>query len=171
MSLPPPGTDAYPPAIYTGDSGEASAVVRPYAAEPDLVYPNAGRVHYLSRGSSTGGLFGLYRWEFGTGVSGPDPHFHRTMTESFYILDGEVEIHDGRSWVTTHAGDYVHVPAGGIHGFKHRADGPASMLLHFAPGAPREAYFEGLARVAAGERMSDTERDAFMREHDNLWSE
>lgn len=91
------------------------------------------------------------------------------MTESFYILDGEVEIHTGRDWVTTHPGDYVHVPAGGIHGFKHRAEGPASMLLHFAPGAPREAYFEGLARLAAGETMTDAERDAFMRQHDNLW--
>ena len=33
------------------------------------------------------------------------------------------------------------------------------MLLHFAPGAPREAYFEGLARVAAGETMSVREGD------------
>lgn len=160
---------SYPPQIYHGDTGEVSAVVRPSGTAPDLTYPNGGRVRYLSTGASTGGLFGLYRWEFGTGVSGPDPHFHHTMTESFYILAGEVEIYTGREWVKTHAGDYVHVPAGGLHGFKHRLDEPASMLLHFAPGAPREAYFEGLARLAAGETMTDAERDAFMREHDNVW--
>ncbi len=160
---------SYPPPIYPGDTGEVSAVIRPNDTEPDLVYRNGGRVQYLSTGASTGGLFGLYRWEFGAGVSGPDPHFHRTMTESFYILDGEVEIHDGRGWVTTRSGDYIHVPAGGVHGFKHRAEGPASMLLHFAPGAPREGYFEGLARLAAGETMTDQEREEFMRAHDNTW--
>jgi hypothetical protein len=74
----------------------------------------------------------------------------------------------GGGEVSAHAGDDIHVPAGGIHGFTHRADGPASMLLHFAPGAPREAYCEGLARLAAGETMTDAERDTFMREHDNL---
>jgi quercetin dioxygenase-like cupin family protein len=167
MSLP--DRAAYPPARYTGAGGEVSASIRREGTPADLTYPQGGRVHYLSTGASTDGLFGLYRWEFGAGVSGPDPHFHRTMTESFYILDGEVEIHDGRGWVRTHAGDYIHVPAGGVHGFKHRADGSASMLLHFSPGAPREAYFEGLARLAAGEAMTDAERDAFMLEHDNLW--
>ena len=45
------------------------------------------------------------------------------------------------------------------------------MLLHFAPGAPREAYFEGLARVAAGETMTEAERAEFMRYHDNYWTE
>ena len=60
------------------------------------------------------------------------------------------------------------MPAGGLHGFKNEA-GAASMLLHFAPGAPREAYFEGLARMAAGEQLTDAERDAFAIEHDNYW--
>ena len=45
------------------------------------------------------------------------------------------------------------------------------MLLHFAPGAPREAYFETLARLAAGETMTETERAEFMRYHDNYWVE
>jgi hypothetical protein len=43
------------------------------------------------------------------------------------------------------------------------------MLLHFAPGAPREAYFEGLARFATEGRPGAEEYDAFMREHDNYW--
>ena len=46
-------------------------------------------------------------------------------------------------------------------------DGAAKMLLHFAPGAPREAYFEGLA-AGAGDLDGDA-YDRFMREHDNTW--
>lgn len=159
---------SYPPVIYHGDTGEVSATARPCHATPELVYPNGNRVHYLSTGASTGGLFGLYRWDFAGPRSGPDAHFHRTMTESFYVLDGVVTIFDGRTWVKARTGDYLHVPAGGLHGFRND-DGPASMLLHFAPGAPREAYFEGLAQIASGERMTDAERDAFMLEHDNIW--
>ncbi len=158
---------SYPPPIYDREMGELSASIRPAGSEPDLVYPNGNRVTYLASGASTGGLFGLYRWEFAGPPSGPGAHFHRTMAESFYVLEGEVSILDGRGWTICRPGDFAHVPPGGIHGFRNES-GPAAMLLHFAPGAPREAYFEGLARMANGERMTDAEREEFMREHDNL---
>jgi hypothetical protein len=60
----------------------------------------------------------------------------------------------------------VHVPEGGVHGFKNNSGAPASMLLHFAPGAPREGYFEGLPNLGG---MSDEERAAFFVEHDTYW--
>ena len=156
----------YPPAIYHGDDGEISASYRPAGTEPELVYGSGTKVHYLSTGADTGGLFGIYRWECGPGVTGPDPHFHRSIAESFYILTGSMRIYDGRKWLDTVPGDWVHVPAGGVHGFKNESGEPASMLLHFSPGAPREGYFEGLTRIAG---MTPDERDAFYLEHDNFW--
>ena len=96
--------------------------------------------------------------------SGPDPHFHRTISEQFYVLAGEVRLYDGRTWMTAHPGDFLYVPEGGIHGF--RGSGGASMLLLFAPGGPREDYFETLAR---GELMTDDERTRFMETHDTHW--
>ena len=42
------------------------------------------------------------------------------------------------------------------------------MLLLFAPGAPREAYFERLASMVTAP-MSDEEKEAFYLEHDNHW--
>ena len=44
------------------------------------------------------------------------------------------------------------------------------MLLLFAPGAPREGYFEGLLELAQGKKMSGEELDAFFRAHDNLYA-
>lgn len=41
------------------------------------------------------------------------------------------------------------------------------MLLHFAPGAAREAYFEQLADGIAD--FDEDQYAAFMREHDNYW--
>jgi mannose-6-phosphate isomerase-like protein (cupin superfamily) len=162
---------SYPPPLYDGESGEVSATVRPAGAPPELVYPNGNKVSYLATGEGTGGLFGLYHWQFSDAVSGPGPHFHRTLAESFYILAGEVKVYDGNEWVTTRPGDFLHVPPGGLHGFRNESGAPAEMLLHFAPGAPREGYFEGLNRLARGEQWTPEEYDAFMREHDNHWTE
>jgi len=157
---------SYPERRYSGAGGERSAWYRPSGHEADLAYPNGNKVHYLARGSDTNGLFGLYRWEMGPEPSGAQPHFHRTITESFYVLSGTVRIYNGERWIDTEPGDFVHVPAGGIHGFRNESGEPASMLLHFSPGAPREVYFEGLLEVG---EMSDQERAEFYRHHDNLW--
>ena len=129
---------SYPEPRYLGDSGETTATYRPAGREPDIAYAAGTTVHYLATGASTGGLFGLYRWDMGPNPSGPDPHFHRTIAESFFILSGSVRIYDGTRWTDTAPGDFVHVPPGGIHAFRNESGAPASMLLHFAPGAPRE---------------------------------
>lgn len=39
-------------------------------------------------------------------------------------------------------------------------------LYLFAPGAPREGYFEGLAGLG---ELTDAEREAFMAYHDTFW--
>lgn len=160
---------SYPAARYPGSDGEVSATYRPVATAPDLVFPNGTRVHYLATGASSRGGFGLYRWEMGPEPGGAGPHFHRTISESFFVLFGSVRIFDGERWIDTQPGDFVHVPEGGIHGFRNESGAPASMLLHFAPGAPREGYFEGLARFAVEGRPGEDEMAAFFRNHDNTW--
>jgi mannose-6-phosphate isomerase-like protein (cupin superfamily) len=157
---------SYPEPRYLGSEGELSATYRPRDAEPDLVYASGNTVDYLATGASTNGQFGLYRWNMAAGSNGPDPHFHRSISESFYVLTGSVSIYDGRRWIDVDPGDWVHVPEGGLHGFRNATDAPASMLLHFAPGAPREDYFERLPQLSA---MSAAERDAFFLQHDTFW--
>ena len=159
----------YPDARYRAQDGEPSATYRPADHAADLVYANGNTVHYLATGAATGGLFGLYRWEMGPEPSGPGPHFHRTIAESFYVLAGTIRIYDGREWLDTGPGDFVHVPPGGVHGFRNESGAPASMLLHFAPGAPREGYFEGLAAFAVGGRPGKDELADYYRRHDNSW--
>ena len=43
------------------------------------------------------------------------------------------------------------------------------MLIHFAPGAPREGYFEGTAAMSRGVTMTDEEKAEFYRVHDTFW--
>lgn len=167
MSFPNPLHRPYPGDAYTGEGGEVSAWMRRDSTEPELVYRNGGSCEYLATGDQTNGLYGLYRWSFGETESGPDPHFHRAITESFYVLEGEVKLYDGDDWVTARTGDFLHVPEGGLHGF--RGSDHARMLLMFTPGAPREDYFETLHALGHGATMTDDERVEFMLQHDTYW--
>ncbi|MGH3383416.1 MAG: cupin domain-containing protein [Nocardioidaceae bacterium] len=160
---------SYPEPRYLGSTGEVSATYRAHDHPPELVNPKGTKVHYLSTGASTKGEFGLYRWDFGPEVSGPDAHFHKTIAETFFILSGTVRLYDGEQWVDATSGDYLYVPQGGIHAFKNEPGEPASMLLLFTPGAPREEYFETLVEVAKGKVLSEEERAAFYLRHDNHW--
>src|SRR5882757_7718721 len=116
---------SYPPPIHTGDGPRLDATIRRADVPPELTYANGNAVGYLATGESTGGLFGLYRWEMGPGRSGPDPHFHRTISESFHVLSGVIQIFDGREWVDTRPGDFAHVPPGSSHGFRNASGEPA----------------------------------------------
>ncbi len=157
---------SYPDARYLGDQGETSAVLRAADAEPELRHRNGGAAHYLATGRSTHGQFGLYRWDMAGRPTGPDPHFHRTISESFFVLSGTVRLFNGERWLDATAGDFLYVPEGGIHGFRNESGEPASMLILFAPGAPREAYFE---QVADAGKLSAQEREAFYFHHDTYW--
>jgi mannose-6-phosphate isomerase-like protein (cupin superfamily) len=161
---------SYPDPRYSGDTGEVSAWFRPASTPPELPRPGGGAASYLATGAQTGGKFGLYRWDMGPQRGGADAHFHRTFTESFFVLSGVVQLFDGTTWADGHPGDFIHVPEGGLHGFRNESGEPASLLILFAPGAPREKYFEGLVEMAEGRwKPSHEELQAFFEEHDNIY--
>jgi mannose-6-phosphate isomerase-like protein (cupin superfamily) len=159
---------SYPEPKYFGD-GEVTARFRPANTAPELPRPN-GAASYLATGATTEGRFGLYRWDMGPEPAGANAHYHRTFSESFFVLSGTVKLYDGRGWFDSHPGDFDYVPEGGLHGFRNESGEPASLLILFAPGAPREAYFEGLVEMAEGRwKPSQEELSAFFEEHDNFY--
>lgn len=159
---------SYPEPRYFG-TGETSARFRPADTPPELPRPG-GAASYLATGASTNGRFGLYRWDMGPEPAGANPHLHRTFSESFFVLSGIVQLYDGKGWFDAHHGDFDHVPEGGVHGFRNESGEPVSLLILFAPGAPREAYFEGLVEIAEGRwEPNPEELQAFLEEHDNIY--
>ena len=71
----------YPEPQYFGSGGEVTARFRPAGTPPELPRPG-GAASYLATGASTAGRFGLYRWDKPEARGGPDPHFHRSISES-----------------------------------------------------------------------------------------
>ena len=159
---------SYPEPRYLDVTGEISATFRPANQGPDVTIGQQTAMRYLA-GESTHGQFGLYRWDAEPRTPGPNAHFHRTMSESFFILSGTLRLFNGARWIDSKAGDFLYVPEGGIHGFHNESDEPGSMLLLFAPGAPREAYFEAIAEKVAGRQFSDEEWMELCRRHDNYF--
>jgi len=155
----------YPPPRYTKDEPEVSAWLKRADQPPD--YETFGiKYHYLANQQATDGDYGLYRVDIAPAGGGPPAHFHRAMSEAFFVLSGTMKLYDGNEWADGHQGDFLYVPPGGIHGFHNEADEPASILMLFAPGAPREAYFEGFGALAD---MTDDERREWFIRHDNFW--
>jgi mannose-6-phosphate isomerase-like protein (cupin superfamily) len=158
----------YPEPRYLEDKPEVSAWLKRApengGAPPD--YETAGvNYHYLANQQATAGDYGLYRVEIAAKGGGPGPHFHRTMSEAFFVLSGTVKLYDGSDWIDGHPNDFLFVPPGGVHGFRNEADEPTSILMLFAPGAPREHYFEGFEKLAD---LTDEERREWFVKNDNF---
>ncbi|MBY8883067.1 cupin domain-containing protein [Actinacidiphila acidipaludis] len=168
MSLPDQADASYPEVVYRGEGGEINARHRPADTPPDLGERGHGSLSYLATTATTRGEFGLYRVEMEPHAGGPKTHFHRRVSESFFILSGTVRLFDGAAWVDGTSGDFLHVPQGGLHAFRNDSDALAEMLLLFTPGAPREEYFEKLSELGDA---TDEERARFLDKHDSYFVE
>ena len=157
---------SYPPVRYDAAGPALSARHVAAGSPPDLVTPTSS-IRYLAGARQGDAELGVFHYSLTERRSGPDPHFHRTMSESFYVLSGQLRIFDGRAWVECTSGDFVHVPPGGVHGFRNESGAPAEMLILFAPGAPREGYFEELAEISSsGRQLDDAEWVELYARHD-----
>jgi len=158
---------------YLLDVGEISAEFHGRDDVESLTYTTSGtHVRFVAPGSATYGQYGLFEWNMPPRTGGADGHFHRTFSESFFVMSGLVEFYDGKAWTPGRPGDFIYVPMGGIHGFRAPGDEPSSMLILFAPGPPREKYFRELGEIrATGRELTDDEWTEFLARHDQYRAE
>lgn len=92
----------YPEPRYHGETGEVSATFKPVTDPPDYA-PDGGNVqyHYLATQQSTAGDYGLYRIDAGPVKGfGAATHFHKAMSEAFFVLSGTWRLYNGENWPT-----------------------------------------------------------------------
>lgn len=151
---------------FLGEHGAHSAIFRP-ADEVDVLQRPTGQTFFTAPGSMTENRFGLFRWDMDATGGGAGAHFHRTFSESFYVLDGTVTFYNGENYVDGGVGDFLYVPEGGVHGFANNSGAPASMLVLFAPAPPREKFFTELMEIReAGRELAPEEWTEFYARHD-----
>ena len=94
--------------------------------------------------------------------SGVEPHFHKGHSDSFYVLEGELEFHVGDESFTATPGSYVLAPPNVVHYFRNVRDTPARVLNLHTPGG-----FARYRRELAELREQGIEPDiAFFERHD-----
>lgn len=69
-------------------------------------------------------------WDVGFSVA---PHFHKSHSETFYILDGQVEWTVGGEAHVLSRGDAVHIPPNTIHSVKSLGTKPVHTLMFYNP--------------------------------------
>lgn len=104
----------------------------------------------LISGKQTGGAFATIDMLVPPG-GGPGPHAHAAFEETFYVVDGEVEVKSEAGAYTAKKGSYVVIPKGGIvHGFKNKSDKMAHLLCTVVPAGLEEFFLEIGKPVAVG---------------------
>ena len=101
--------------------------------EPIALAPGDGEVLGVSVVKAARPELSALEFELSPG-GGVDPHFHRGHSDSFYVLEGEVEFHAGDEVVNGTPGTYVLAPPGVVHYFRNVSDKPARLLNLHTPG-------------------------------------
>lgn len=110
---------------------------------------------YKTRSESTNDAVGIYEVTLGPKSPGAGPHYHKIMTEMFYVLSGTLAMTADGKAVDAGPGCFVQIPPGVVHSFQNRAAEPVRFLLTFTPALAREGFFEGLFDLARGNRLGD----------------
>ena len=149
---------------------EASLVdVRTVADHPLIGNGPTSSLRMVAPGAVTDGRYGLLEYHVAPRSPGAAPHFHRTFSESFFVLSGRLTIYAGGAWQPYGPGDYALVREGGAHGFRNDGDEEAAFLILFAPGVARERFFSEMAELRrSGRTLTQEELTAFYARHDQV---
>ncbi len=74
---------------------------------------------------------------------GPGPHSHAEIEESFYVMDGEIEVVNEQGADTAGQGTFVNIPLGGmVHRFTNKQDKPARLWCTVVPAGLDAMFLE-----------------------------
>jgi len=104
----------------------------------------------LVSGKQTNGTFAVIDMLIPPG-GGPGPHAHAAFQESFYVIDGEIEVKTKGHSYTAKKGAFVSIPVGGmVHCFKNESKEMAHILCTVVPSGLEEFFEEIGIPVAPG---------------------
>jgi quercetin dioxygenase-like cupin family protein len=119
-----------------------------------------GTYRILASGKETGGEFATIDMLIPSN-GGPGPHSHADFHETFYVVDGEVEVRSESGVYIAKKGAYIVIPKGGIvHGFKNKSEKTAHLLCTVIPAGLEEMFLEIGQPVALGEFLPPPIMDA-----------
>jgi quercetin dioxygenase-like cupin family protein len=89
-------------------------------------------------------------------TDGAGPHFHREHIDSFYVLEGELQVMSGKDWKTLRPGQLVAATPGTVHAFRNASDVGVRFLNLHTPGKRFDEY---IRRMDASEDPNPADYD------------
>ena len=100
----------------------------------------------------------VFQFEMAPETNGAGPHFHKQHVDSFYVLDGELELTVAGEVVHARPGDLVHVEPDVVHSFRNASrEGVRFLNLH-TPGMRFDEY---IRRMDANDDPDPSQYDSF----------
>jgi quercetin dioxygenase-like cupin family protein len=101
---------------------------------------------------------------------GPGPHAHPNFQESFFVIDGEIEVRSEASVYIAKKGAFVSIPKGGtVHCFKNKTDRTAHLLCMVVPSGLEEFFLAVGQPIAPGTFLAAQPMDgAFLKKVQTL---
>lgn len=103
--------------------------------------------HVRSTADETGGGSFEMEWELAPRSGGTPIHIHPQATESYEVLEGELDLYVEGKWRTLAAGESASVDPGVPHTFRNATDAPTRVYNIHAPAMRFGDYFGTLHRV------------------------
>lgn len=97
-------------------------------------------------GEDTGGDWSLFEATVNPGSVVPE-HRHEGLEESFYILEGELEMQMDGQTTTVGAGHFIKVPRGAVHGDKNTSAAEVKYLTWTHPAGIEHFYGDISAEI------------------------
>jgi mannose-6-phosphate isomerase-like protein (cupin superfamily) len=138
-------------AMSESESANKAVLVRRAADAEVLDADPSSVITLLADADETGGKLTSNLTRFEQGNPGAPPHYHARGAELFYILDGSLQMLLGDEVTVFGKGDLVVVPPGVHHAFAPASGASADVLIVFAPGTERFAYYRLLEQLHRGE--------------------
>lgn len=104
-------------------------------------------VRILTQGEQTQGAYEVFEL-VGPRHSGPPPHDH-PWSESYCILEGEVEVLSGEQTVRATPGYFINIPGGTLHSYRILSD--HARFLVMASTTAASAFFQEIHDAMVGD--------------------
>lgn len=114
--------------------------------------PDGSRYVLRTPTADAGGEYVKFEFDFPQNVFAPPPHIHPTQSESYEILEGELQVMVDGTWQTLKAGESATVPPGVDHTFRNPG-GPIRALNVHRPALGFESFVEAMYGICQEKKI------------------
>jgi hypothetical protein len=117
--------------------------------------PDGSRFVLRTPTAAANGEYVEFEWIFPAGTFAPPPHIHPAQSESYEVLEGELEVMVDGEWRTLREGESATVPPGVNHTFAP-PKAPVRVRNFHRPALGFEPFIEEMSRVCEEKNIRGT---------------